>query len=299
MSYDDGNALLMQGGLAPCKFPYPGYEIYMDVLSLPKAKQQLSIRDKTPETFKSGDPKLVFLIDVQTTERDPAIPEDSGKRTLWVGGSMQPPLRDAIRKVNANGVEPGGKLYVKRMADGPPKDGGQPPHTFFVAYTPPPAGGNAAMMAGGQSQPPSAPPAYPPQPAPQPNGGGGYQGWPQGAQPPAQPPAYAAPPAPPAYTPPAYGPPTPQPPVAQPPLYGPGAAPEYTAAAQAAQAYVPPSAYPPPGPQPGYGQPMGSTPPAPGGVNGAPPQGVDPAAWDRMSPADRGAVLTAMGLPAY
>lgn len=104
---------------------------------------------------------------LKTDERDPAEPDDDGRRTLYVKSWMRSAIGDALRKAGAKEPEVGGTLSVTfTHLEAADKPGMSPSKKFAATYTAPPVtGGYFAPPAG------AAPPAQayvpPQQPIPQ------------------------------------------------------------------------------------------------------------------------------------
>lgn len=122
---------------------------------------------------KTGQPKMQIRIDLQTTERDPADPDDDGVRGLYVSGWMIGALGDALRKAGVDEPQVGGQLAVQlteRVASDTP---GLNPYNKYVAqyvaapvtngfFAAPPAASPApAPTFTPLAQPPVAPPQQP------------------------------------------------------------------------------------------------------------------------------------------
>lgn len=84
---------------------------------------------------RTGQPKYQVRIDLATTYRDPADPEDDGSRGLYVSGWMQGAVGDALRKAGAENPEVGGVITVQ-LSERTPNDvpGLAPINKFVAAY---------------------------------------------------------------------------------------------------------------------------------------------------------------------
>lgn len=175
----DANAVLMGGGGPKAwKFEEPGTTRVGTIAAPPVARQEREY-DKNnpgggdPKFYPSGDPIMGVVVEVQTTERDPSVEDDDGKRTFYVEGRyIKEAVRDAVRKAGAPGLEVGGQLSVTFTHREDPYD--KRSRKFWnITYTP---AGNAALMGDTPAPAPAAPPpqaapaaAQPaPAPAPQP-----------------------------------------------------------------------------------------------------------------------------------
>lgn len=115
----DANAILMGGSAAPAwKFDEPGTTRTGTIASPPTARQEREYdRDNpgggAPKFFPSGDPIMGIIIEVKTDDRDPANPEDDGRRTFYVEGRyIKEAVRNAVKAAGASRLEVGGKLSV-------------------------------------------------------------------------------------------------------------------------------------------------------------------------------------------
>lgn len=170
---DLANQILMGGSNAPAwKFDEPGTTRSGTIASPPQARQEREYdRDNpgggAPKFFPSGDPIMGIVVEVDTTERDPSNPEDTGRRTFYVEGRyIKDAVRGAVRAAGANGLEVGGQITVTFTHREDPMD--KRSRKFWdVKYVP---AGNAALMDDGQQQPTpqAAPVAAPQAPAAQP-----------------------------------------------------------------------------------------------------------------------------------
>lgn len=208
------------------------------VIAPPEQRQRTNYQTKQPEFWPDGAPKMQVVVRLQTTERDPADPNDNGIRTLFVKGNMQNAVGTALRAVNAPGLRVGGELYVMWTGE-QASSKGAPQKLFTAQYRQPTAESLAAAQQAAAAPPAPLAPAYMPpvqqqaapqfaQPDQQP------QNWPpvaqQQATPTAQPPANWSPQAP-------AAPVAPQQPVANP--FGQPQAPQQV-----------PGGWPPAAPQP-------------------------------------------------
>lgn len=124
----------------PVGTSYEGYITKLD------AVQQRNIQDKSKlDTWADGSPKWVPLVTIQTDLRDPEREGDDGQRTLWVSGPyLTNAVRDAVRRVGAPKLYPGGYLKVTLTGYGKSEGGFRAPRLFEVEYTKPQPGTDAA-----------------------------------------------------------------------------------------------------------------------------------------------------------
>lgn len=172
----DANAVLMGGGAGhpAWKFdqPNPGQPRTGTISAPPQARQERDYDPNNPgagapKFFPSGDPIMGVLVDVQTNERDPSDPEDTGMRVFYIEGRyLKEAVRDAVRNAGAPGLEVGGQLSVEFTHREDPMDKRSRKY-WQVRYVP---AGNAALMADQGQQQAAAPsaPTYQPAPTAQP-----------------------------------------------------------------------------------------------------------------------------------
>lgn len=157
---NEANRILMgSSGPPAAAFPYKGTRVTGIVLSEPEQKQQMNKKMELL-TWDNGDPRWVILVVLQTDLRDPARPDDDGKRTLWIGGRMQKVMREAIRDAGAPGLEIGARVTVDYIDD----DGDA--KVYACRYERPPARANVALMgstSNGGHPAQNVPPTYVPQ----------------------------------------------------------------------------------------------------------------------------------------
>src|SRR5436190_9543258 len=115
----DANTILMGGSAAPAwKFEEPGTTHTGTIASPPTARQEREYDPHNPgggalKFFPSSDPIMGVITEVQTSERDPANPEDDGRRTFYIEGRyIKEAVRNAVRDAGAQGLDVGGQLAV-------------------------------------------------------------------------------------------------------------------------------------------------------------------------------------------
>jgi hypothetical protein len=89
-------------------------------------------------TRRDGTPIFEWVISLQTEERDSAIEDDDGKRTLYVNKWRQKrAIIKAIREAGLSGsIDEGARLLVRREADGP-AEAGYTPQMWTAQYKAP------------------------------------------------------------------------------------------------------------------------------------------------------------------
>lgn len=157
----DGNDLLMSGGIKAAKFDQLNVPVIGTILDQPKAVQLNKFGpDGKPTTeldyWPSGDPKMQVIVTIATDLRDPADPEDDGRRRLHIPPRMMPPVREAIQRSGAKGLAIGGRIAVCWIS-GTGQGQGNP--KVYAAEYAPPAVDVGSMLA---TSPPAATPAAPP-----------------------------------------------------------------------------------------------------------------------------------------
>lgn len=127
---------LMGGGGAPtAKFPVPQTSVGGRITERPTVEQQRDISTGDKKFWSDGNPQMQLVVTVQTTERDPQIDEDDGRRRLFVKGQMKNAIADAVRAAGARGLEVGGTLTVTYSHDGVASQRGfNPPKQYVAQY---------------------------------------------------------------------------------------------------------------------------------------------------------------------
>ncbi|GIE84591.1 hypothetical protein [Actinoplanes regularis] len=162
----DANDILMGGGSAALKFDTIGVSHTSTVAAEPTSSQQTDFRTKAPETWPDGSPKMQVLVQLSTTLRDPAKPDDDGTRTLYIKGKeLTNAIRNAVRASGASGIHTGGVLTITYVADGPAQAGLSAPKLYAAQYQPP-AVSFAGVTASAAPAPAAPVQAYATQPAP-------------------------------------------------------------------------------------------------------------------------------------
>lgn len=133
------NDFLLGGGGKSAAFENVGDTITGTVVST-EVRQQTDFKTGVPETWDNGDPKLQLVVALQTTERDPADPDDDGVRNVYVKGSkkggsrsLHDAVRTAVQTAGAKGLEPGGTLTVTFVDEEPPQNRGLSPRKLWSA----------------------------------------------------------------------------------------------------------------------------------------------------------------------
>ena len=158
-SFTDVNDLLESGGVTPAKFETIGASATGKIVHA-EVQQQREIDTGKPKFWDDGKPRMQIVVHLQTTQRDPAVSDDDGKRAVYCRGNMLKALRSALRTAGAQ-LEVGGTLAVTYTGDGEAKRGFNAPKLYTVTYTPSAVSGMAAVndALGAQPAAPAAPPA--------------------------------------------------------------------------------------------------------------------------------------------
>ena len=133
--YDDADSLL--GRPVPsCAFPAIGTAFDGVIIDVATGTQ----RDPkgNVKTFASGEVRRQVILTIQTKLHDDD--DDDGRRRLFVKGQMMGAFREAMKKANAPGPRPGGRVSVKYASDGEKTDPRlNAPKQFTVTYKAPAA----------------------------------------------------------------------------------------------------------------------------------------------------------------
>lgn len=144
MTTDLGNVndFLMGGGVPSAKFETPGTTVAWQIVRPPEVQQQRDIETGKPKFWDDGNPQKQIVVQLQTSQRDPAIPDDDGVRAVYIRGNMLTAVRQAVRAAGAQ-LEQGGTLSVTYTGDGTPsKRGYNAPKLYSATYT---AGSQSAV----------------------------------------------------------------------------------------------------------------------------------------------------------
>jgi hypothetical protein len=125
------NDLIMGGGSPSVKFLEIGTKVVGEVVDTATG-QQRDFKTGELKFWKDGNPMMQAIITLQTDQRDPEIPDDDGKRRLFVSSRrMREAIRDAVQAAGAKFIEVGGKLAVQFTER--PDDGTENPPKFYAA----------------------------------------------------------------------------------------------------------------------------------------------------------------------
>jgi len=133
---------LMGGGIPSAKFDKPGTVVSGKITRTPDVQQQRDFDTGKPKFWDDGTPQKQIVVQLQTSLRDPQIPDDDGVRVLYIRGNMLTAVRQAVRAAGAQ-LETGGTLSITYTGDGEPsKRGFNPPKLYSAVYA---AGSQAAV----------------------------------------------------------------------------------------------------------------------------------------------------------
>ncbi|AYN57453.1 hypothetical protein HOU47_gp47 [Arthrobacter phage Constance] len=136
-------------------FPQPGATTAGTITEISEQRQATKYnRDRNApkelDFWPSGDPKMEVWVTVQTNERDPQDPEDTGLRTIVVtvnqkkGGQLAA-IMDACEAVGAETPLPGGFLALTFTGFDPESENQQNPRKLFAGQYQAPAPGGGAF----------------------------------------------------------------------------------------------------------------------------------------------------------
>lgn len=151
----NANDLLMGGGIKSIgwKDNPIGHTVVGTITDTPKVEQMKKFQSTELDYWPSGDPKMQIVVTIQTDLRDPADPQDDGKRRLHIPPRIMTPVREAVQKAGARGLEIGGRIAVRRIGGtGATGD----PFTFAAEYAAP-AVDPGSLLSGPAPSAPTAP----------------------------------------------------------------------------------------------------------------------------------------------
>ncbi len=142
----DALAGFFSGGGKTAKFPTIGTSVSGTIRAVhpPEPQTEMLTGKEIPDKFQ-------VRIDLDTDDRDPTDPEDTGARTLYVKGWMRGAIADAVRHAGAQGPpDPGGRLTVTFSSEKPSTTVGLSPTKIYDAvYVPPTAASTAGFFGSG------------------------------------------------------------------------------------------------------------------------------------------------------
>jgi hypothetical protein len=156
----DVNEFLLSGGVPAAKFETPGTSCTGKITFL-KVEQQREIDSGKPKYWDDGTPQMQIVCHVQTSMRDPQIPDDDGMRALYIRNNMKAAVGAAVRKVRAK-LTAGGILTVTYTGDGERKSAAYNPPKLYAAEYAPPSVAAVDDVLGVTPDPAAEPAALPP-----------------------------------------------------------------------------------------------------------------------------------------
>ena len=134
----DPNEWLMSTGIRSAAFQNAGDSVVGIIARQPEVQQQRDFETGELKVWQDGNPMMQLRVVLQTDQRDPDDPEDSGERAVYIRGNMQRAVAQAVRAASAPGLEVGGKLLIKYVADGKAaRRGFNPPKVYEAKYRAP------------------------------------------------------------------------------------------------------------------------------------------------------------------
>jgi hypothetical protein len=134
----DPNEWLLSTGIRSAAFQNVGDSVVGIIARQPEVQQQRDFETGELKVWSDGNPMMQLRVVLATEERDPEDPEDSGERAIYIRGNMQRAVAQAVRAASAPGLEVGGKLLVKYVADGKAaRRGFNPPKVYEAKYRAP------------------------------------------------------------------------------------------------------------------------------------------------------------------
>jgi hypothetical protein len=129
-----------------------------DIIAEPKKKQQRDFITKEAKFWKDGNPMWALVVTLQTQERNPQDPQDTGVRRLFIQSGLRAAVQQALDKARAS-MTVGGQLWVRWVGEKPNNSGGNPTKVYEAHYVPGTPGGQATEFF---SQPEPDPGGQPP-----------------------------------------------------------------------------------------------------------------------------------------
>lgn len=119
------------------KFPTLGTRVGGEVTADATEVQCRNFDTGDLEFWDDGNPRMQLVIEVKTTQRDPASSDDDGTRTIYAKGAMLAAIRDACRKARSKAIRVGDELWITYIRDEPLPKGkrGFPKKIYEAQYT--------------------------------------------------------------------------------------------------------------------------------------------------------------------
>lgn len=140
MGFNDANALLQTGGSPIVKFDRIGASVTGKLLDAEVVDQTTPQGDVVTDA-KTGRVKKQIVYTLQTTERDPSIEDDDGKRRIFAKWAIQAAISDCLREMGLEkvGLQPNGVLTITHTSTKPAQTRGFSDLKLFTATYQPPA----------------------------------------------------------------------------------------------------------------------------------------------------------------
>lgn len=159
------------------KFHNVGDTVSGTISEISDPMQARKYDDGSPDFWPSGDPVMQVKVTLDTSQRDPQITDDDGKRALWVKQSSQVlyAIQNALKAAGADDLKVGGFLTVTYSGDDPNSKNPRNPKKLYQARYEGPvaAGGMFANDPANRFEHPQ----NPPQPQTQQGGYGQQNPW--------------------------------------------------------------------------------------------------------------------------
>ena len=133
MSMDEVNDWLSGGGGRSASFPAIGASVTGYIIDA-EIRAQTDFKTGAVLTWDDGNPRKQLVITLQTDLQEDD--EDDGIRKLYAKGKMLAAIRNAAGQP---GLQRGGKLRVKYVANGEARRGFNPPKLYEAQYRAPEA----------------------------------------------------------------------------------------------------------------------------------------------------------------
>jgi hypothetical protein len=106
------------------------------VLSLPRSQQQTDFDTGEPLNWSNGQPMMMAVVDLQ---HDSFVNDDNpeGVRSAYLRFNILNAVRKALKDSGAQGVRPGGQLYITYTGNGVAQGKKNPPKLYAAEYIPP------------------------------------------------------------------------------------------------------------------------------------------------------------------
>jgi hypothetical protein len=117
------------------KFKNEDAEIEGDITGAPELLPLTQYKSETPKLDSNGNPVMQVLVVLATDRREDA--DHDGRWRVYIDKPlMKAAVLRALKDANVRTLEPGGRLWLKRVSDRHVSSGGSA-HDFIAKYTPP------------------------------------------------------------------------------------------------------------------------------------------------------------------